>query len=348
MKKLTVILLFTLGLLRIHGQTLPISVLPKPVQKMLVDFALVKGDTLITGIYFGWDSLQAHLPKTLTLPSFYINRYEVSVDAYHKYCRENAATADCPDFTVWLSEFPYSFNKLIADKYFKDPAFHQHPVICVTWDQAVRYCVWQSKQINTLLDNSDYSVEIRLPSEAEWELAALGSKLYATDDQQGSTRRRMFPWDLGYFKIDENGLSFQCNAGPTRTPQGDFSLLGYGEDGYTYTAPVQSYEHNGAGLYQMAGNAAEWTSDRFSIDSIAIEKIIEKKPELLRNPKWLSQHRPPFPTHQYDDYMIVKGGSWVDEPFYMQIGVRKIQHPNRASATIGFRPVCVVSRKQKD
>ncbi len=344
MKKLTVILLFVLGLIRLHGQTLPISVLPKPAQKMLIDFALVKGDTLVTGIHLGWDSLQLHFPKTLTLPSFYINRYEVSVDAYHKYCHENAALGDCPDTTVWLSEFPYSYNKPIADKYFNDPAFRQHPVICVTWDQAVRYCVWQSKQINTLLENSDYRVEIRLPSEAEWELAALGSKLYATKERIRS--RRMFPWDFEYFKIDKNGLSFQCNAGTTRTPQ-DFSLLGYVEDGYTYTAPVHSYEHNGAGLYQMAGNAAEWTSDHFSIDSIALEKIIEKNPDLSRNLKWLSRYRPPFPTHQYNDYMIVKGGSWVDEPFYMQIGVRKIQHPKQASATIGFRPVCVVSRKQK-
>lgn len=42
MIKLTVILLFVLGLTRLHGQTLPISVLPKPAQKMLIDFALVK------------------------------------------------------------------------------------------------------------------------------------------------------------------------------------------------------------------------------------------------------------------------------------------------------------------
>ena len=126
MKKTTVILLFTLGLLRLYGQTLPVSLLPKPAQKMLVDFAFVKGDSLLTGMYFGWDSLQFHLPKTLAVSAFYINRYEVSVKAYQKYCRANTASTDCPDTTVWLSEFPYSFNKPIADKYFKHPAFHQH------------------------------------------------------------------------------------------------------------------------------------------------------------------------------------------------------------------------------
>lgn len=91
----------------------------------------------------------------------------------------------------------------------------------------------------------------------------------------------------------------------------------------------------------MAGNVAEWTLDSYSIDTTHFEQA---RKEFADDPKTLGQFIPTFPFDKYNDYKIVKGGSWADEPFYMQVGVLQIQHPKRASATVGFRPVLRIFR----
>jgi formylglycine-generating enzyme required for sulfatase activity len=104
-----------------------------------------------------------------------------------------------------------------------------HPVVQVSWDDAVAYAKWANK---------------RLPTETEWERAARGGldgKPYVWGDE---------PPD------------------PTRANlwQGDFPRTNTAEDGYERTAPVKSYPPNGYGLYDMAGNAWEWCSDYYHRD----------------------------------------------------------------------------------
>ena len=104
-----------------------------------------------------------------------------------------------------------------------------HPVVHVSWNDAVAYCRWAGA---------------RLPTEAEWEYAARGGL-------EGS----QFPWGD---ELEPAG-SHRMNVF-----QGEFPASNSCADGWAGTSPVGSYEPNGFGLLDATGNVWEWCADRFS------------------------------------------------------------------------------------
>lgn len=103
-----------------------------------------------------------------------------------------------------------------------------HPVVQVSWDDAIAYCGWSST---------------RLPSEAEWERAARGGR-----------ERHHFPWGD---EREPNGEHLM------NVFQGTFPGNDEGADGWVGTCPVRSFPPNGFGLYETTGNVWEWCADWF-------------------------------------------------------------------------------------
>ncbi|TVT22992.1 formylglycine-generating enzyme family protein [Amycolatopsis acidiphila] len=103
-----------------------------------------------------------------------------------------------------------------------------HPAVHVSWHDAVAYCRWAGR---------------RLPTEVEWEYAA-----------RGGLDQARYPWG------DEliPGGEHRCNIW-----QGKFPVRNTEEDGYAGTAPVDAFEPNGFGLYNVSGNVWEWCADWF-------------------------------------------------------------------------------------
>ena len=198
-----------------------------------------------------------------------------------------------PDTLAWISDFAYSFNEPLAKNYFWHPGYDNYPVVGVSWRQAFAFCVWRTEFLNKALRrNGEMPVhEFRLPTEAEWEYAA-----------RGGLTSSMYPWGNYYTRSAEGCL--QANFKPMRGR--------YAEDGGVTTLPVDHFEPNEYGLYNMSGNVAEWTSSAFDESSYYFTHDL--------NPDYQYNAKPDDPPAM--KRKVIRGGSWKDVSFFLQVASR--------------------------
>ncbi len=225
-----------------------------------------------------------------------------------------------PDTTCWVNDFRNSDNETYLRSYFSNPAYNDYPVVGVTWEQANAFCAWRTDYLlKGLGPEARFVQRYRLPTEAEWEYAARGKE------------QNEFPWNNADVK-NGNGC-FYANFKPDRG--------NYTQDGNLITSRVGIYPANTNGLYDMAGNVAEWTSTIYT--ESGVEAMNDLNPQLSYN------------AAKEDPYRLkrksVRGGSWKDPESFIRSAWRSWEYQNQPRSYIGFRCVrslaTTTSTKQK-
>ena len=217
-----------------------------------------------------------------------------------------------PDTTCWVNDFPNAKNEIYAKYYFSHPGYKDYPVVGVTWEQANAYCAWRTEQMKKQMGvNYGNEQPFRLPTEAEWEYAA-----------RGRTQNE-FPWS--HEKAGDGKGMFFANFMPD---DGNFT-----KDGNIITARVGVYPANTNGLYDMAGNVAEWTSTVYT--EAGIEAMNAINPQLQYNATLEDPYRLKKKS--------VKGGSWKDSESHIRSAWRSSEYQNQPRSYIGFRCVRSIS-----
>ena len=216
-----------------------------------------------------------------------------------------------PDTLVWIRDFSYSYNEPHAKKYFSHPAYGAYPVVGVSWKQATAFTEWRTHYLNSYLERSKRMTEsdFRLPTEAEWEYAARGGRSQVP-----------FPWGGPYLRNKKGCLLANFKPGRGNYP----------EDGGMYTVRADAYWPNDFGLYNMAGNVAEWTSSLFYEGAYNFQH--DMNPDIRWNAK---DNDPPRMKRK-----VVRGGSWKDIGFFLQNSTRNYEYQDTTKSYLGFR--CVI------
>lgn len=232
----------------------------------------VKSDmVLIPGRVFDMGTNSPGMPfdgesprRKVSVPSFLIDKYEVSNAKFEEFVRDTGHVTDSEKWkwsfvlfstlskelqkqtTQWVQDAPWWTQ--VQGSYWRAPEGpgsdvfsasgqfgdrSNHPAVHISWTDAVAYCTWREGS--------------RLPTEAEWELAS-----------RGSAERKVFPWGN---VLSPNG-THRANI-----YEGEFPRENSKEDGYAYTAPVDAYgPQNDFGVYNMVGNVWEWVADWWTIE----------------------------------------------------------------------------------
>jgi formylglycine-generating enzyme required for sulfatase activity len=193
---------------------------------------------------------------TVALDAFRIDRFAVTNDSFARFVEATGWATDAERFGwsfVFAGLLPADFpdtRAVVGAEWWRQvfgadwrhpegphsdvAARADHPVVHVSWRDAIAYCRWTGT---------------RLPTEAEWERAARGGR-------EGEA----FPWgdDL------EPGGEHRMNVF-----QGSFPDSNTGGDGFLGTAPVDAFPANDLGLHNMTGNVWEWCADWFAVDAYA-------------------------------------------------------------------------------
>jgi sulfatase modifying factor 1 len=219
--------------------------------------------------------------------------------------RKSAGPVDLRNHLNWWTYVPGADWRHPRGPNSSIEGLEDHPVVHVAFEDAEAYAKWAGKE---------------LPTEAEWEFAA-----------RGGLEGAIYAW----------GDAFMPGGKPmANTWQGEFPWQNLLEDGFEWTAPVGSFPPNGYGLYDMAGNVWQWTTDWYQHHS-----QIRQTCCTLYNPRGgdLEKSLDPRTPDVRIPRRVMKGGSYLCAPNYCQRyrpAARMAQAVDTSTCHLGFR--CVI------
>jgi formylglycine-generating enzyme required for sulfatase activity len=225
-----------------------------------------------------------------------------------------------PDTLAWVHDFTYSWNEPMTQMYFWHPVYDHYPVVGVSWKQATAFCIWRTHLMNDFRRDRGKVIvnDFRLPTEAEWEYAS-----------RGNFDQSPYPWGGPYIR-NRRG----CFLGNFKPLRGN-----YVDDGGMHTLVVAHYWPNGFGLFDMAGNVAEWTANSFeeAAYNFAHDYNMDYRYQA-------TDTDPPVLKRK-----TIRGGSWKDIGYYMQTGSRTYEYQDTSKCYVGYRCVeTYLGRKEGD
>ena len=233
-----------------------------------------------------------------------VGTYEVTVAEYRRFVAStgHSARATCWRWTGEWSRYRGTWS---------NPGYPQterDPVVCVSWEDAMEYARWLSRETGE---------KYRLLSESEWEYVARGGT---------NTARYWGEESAESFWADASAES-QCRYanGADRTlrtkdrhQDWEWEIAGC-DDGYHRTAPAGTYEANGYGLHDVLGNVWEWTQDCKSENYEGVPSD---------GSSW---------EREACDRRVIRGGSWSDDLDKIRSGNRGWANTDHRDYTLGFR-----------
>ncbi|WP_298503805.1 formylglycine-generating enzyme family protein [uncultured Maribacter sp.] len=243
--------------------------------------------------------------------SFALAKTEVTLGQYRVFMEETKYKSNQAFYKgeplVGCNYFDGKSYGYVAEHNWKNPGYPQRetdPVVCVSWSDADAYAQWLSKKTGRMY---------RVPSAVEFEYAS----------RAGSSS----PW---YWGTDPTEACDYANVGdrafakkfPTRA---SFSCT----DGYVFTTRVGRFKPNKFGLYDMVGNAWEWTSDCF-------QKDLTNAP--IDGSAWLEN------DNKECGARTPKGGSWISGIAWSRAAVRSRDGADYKSFMLGFRVAAEIDK----
>ena len=275
----------------------------EPIAHMEKDFPLMEKQRL--------EDLRDEAPvhRVRITRDFYLGQTEVTIGQFRKFLQGSKYVPE----SIADGTGGYGFNaRHLADgargeqfegrniRYsWENPGFTQsdaHPVVNVTWNDAQAMAQWLSKT-----EGRNY----RLPTEAEWEYAA-----------RAGSRTRYHNGD-DPLTLPQVANTFDASARPYWPTLAAQALQG--DDGFAFTSPVATYAPNAFGLYDMHGNAWEWTNDLYDEDYYAHSPVDDPQ-----GPK-------------EGNVYVRRGGSWHTWPLYVRSSYRNWNSPQTRYTLVGIR-----------